>query len=37
LELFGSDGADASFLLISTMFVYASLPSMILAWREKDI
>ncbi len=37
LELFGSDGPDASFLLISTMFIYASLPSMILAWREKDI
>ena len=37
LGLFGSDGADGAFLLISTMFVYASLPSMILAWREKDI
>ena len=37
LELFGSDGPDGSFLLISVMFIFASLPSMILAWREKDI
>lgn len=37
LELFASNGPDASFLLISLMFVYTSLPSMILAWREKDI
>lgn len=37
LELFSSDGPDASFLLISMMFAFASLPSMILAWRERDI
>ena len=28
---------DGSFLLIATMFTYASLPSMVIAWREKDI
>jgi hypothetical protein len=37
LELLGADGPDASFLLIAVMFIFASLPSMILAWREKDI
>ena len=28
---------DGSFLLIATIFTYASLPSMVIAWREKDI
>ena len=37
LKLFGSEGNDGSFLVISMLFVCSSLPSMILAWRERDI
>jgi hypothetical protein len=37
LKLFGSEGNDGSFLVISVLFVCSSLPSMILAWRERDI
>ena len=28
---------DGSYLLISTLFAYGSLPSMAIAWRERDI
>lgn len=35
---FGSSGQnDASYLFISALFTFASLPSMVLAWRERDI
>ncbi|MEN9292616.1 MAG: hypothetical protein RL288_412 [Actinomycetota bacterium] len=37
LTLFSDSGNDGSFLLIATLFAYASLPSMVLAWREGDI
>jgi uncharacterized membrane protein (DUF485 family) len=37
LQLFGSEGNDGSYLMIATLFAFASAPSMILAWREKDI
>jgi amino acid transporter len=37
LELFEPEGNDGSFLIISMLFLSASLPSMILAWRERDI
>jgi hypothetical protein len=37
LNLFSDSGNDGSFLLIATLFAYASLPSMVLAWREGDI
>jgi hypothetical protein len=37
LTLFSDSGNTASFLLIATLFAYASLPSMVLAWREGDI
>ena len=37
LRLFESEGNDGSFLVISSLFVFASLPSMFIAWREKDI
>ena len=37
LKLFGSEGNEGSFLVISMLFVCSSLPSMILAWRERDI
>jgi uncharacterized membrane protein YjgN (DUF898 family) len=37
LQLFQPEGNDGSYLLIATLFAYASAPSMILAWRERDI
>jgi hypothetical protein len=37
LKLFEPEGNDGSFLIISMMFLCAALPSMILAWRERDI
>jgi hypothetical protein len=37
LELFQPEGNDGSYLLIATLFAFASTPSMILAWRERDI
>ena len=37
LQLFGSERNDGSYLMIATLFAFASAPSMILAWREKDI
>ena len=37
VKLFQPEGNDGSYLIISMMFLCASLPSMILAWRERDI
>jgi hypothetical protein len=37
LELFRDSANDGSYLLIAALFAYASLPSMVLAWREGDI
>ena len=37
LKLFEPEGNDGSFLIISILFICSSLPSMVLAWREKDI
>jgi hypothetical protein len=37
LQLFQPEGNDGSFLLIASLFAFASLPSMFIAWREKDI
>lgn len=37
LTLFEPTGNDGSFLLIATLMAFASAPSMILAWRERDI
>ena len=37
LHLFEPKGNDGSYLAIATLFAFASAPSMILAWREKDI
>ena len=37
LTLFESGASDASYLMIGCIFAFATLPSMILAWREKDI
>jgi len=37
LQMFQSEGNDGSYLLIAMMFACASLPSMVMAWRERDI
>jgi hypothetical protein len=37
LKLFEPEGNDGSYLIVSMLFVCSSLPSMILAWRERDI
>ena len=37
LQLFQTEGNDGSYLMIATLFAFATAPSMILAWREKDI
>jgi hypothetical protein len=37
LQMFQPDGNDGSYLAIAAMFAFAAAPSMILAWREKDI
>ncbi len=37
ISLFSDTDNDGSYLLIATLFAYASLPSMVIAWRERDI
>jgi hypothetical protein len=37
LRMFQPEGNDGSFLMIATLFAYGSLPSMVMAWRERDI
>ena len=37
LEMFQPEGNDGSYVVIATLFACASLPSMVMAWREKDI
>lgn len=37
LQMFQSEGNDGTYLVIATMFACASLPSMVMAWRERDI
>ena len=37
LMLFQAEGNDGSYLMIATLFAYASMPSMVMAWRERDI
>ena len=37
LKLFQSEGNDGSYLMIAVLFAYASMPSMVMAWRERDI
>jgi len=37
LQMFKPEGNDGSYLVIATLFTYASMPSMIMAWRERDI
>jgi hypothetical protein len=37
LQMFQSEGNDGSYLMIATLFAYASMPSLVMAWRERDI
>jgi hypothetical protein len=37
LQMFQSEGNDGSYVVISIFFAIASLPSMVMAWRERDI
>ena len=37
LQMFQSEGNDGSYLVVATLFALSSLPSMVLAWRERDI
>ena len=37
VQMFKPEGNDGSYLVIATLFAFASMPSMVLAWREKDI
>jgi len=37
LQMFQSEGNDGSFLMIAALFAYSSMPSMVIAWRERDI
>jgi hypothetical protein len=37
VQMFQPEGNDGSYLAIATFFAFASMPSMVLAWREKDI
>jgi len=37
LQMFQPEGSDGSYVVIAALFVSASLPSMVMAWREKDI
>jgi TPP-dependent trihydroxycyclohexane-1,2-dione (THcHDO) dehydratase len=37
LKMFQTEGNDGSYLMIATLFAFASMPSMVMAWRERDI
>lgn len=37
LQMFKPEGNDGSYLTIATLFTFASMPSMVMAWRERDI
>jgi len=37
LKMFKAEGNDGSYLMIATLFAYGSMPSMVMAWRERDI
>jgi len=37
LQMFQPEGNDGSYLVIATLFAFASMPSMVIAWRERDI
>ena len=37
LQMFQPKGNDGSYLIVATLFAFSSMPSMVLAWRERDI
>ena len=37
LQMFQPEGNDGSYLVIAALFASATLPSMVMAWRERDI
>ena len=37
LQMFQPKGNDGSYLVVATLFAFSSMPSMVLAWRERDI
>jgi hypothetical protein len=37
LQMFQTEGNNGSYLMIATLFTYGSMPSMVMAWRERDI
>jgi hypothetical protein len=37
VKMFQPEGNDGSYLMISMLFLGSSLPSMVMAWRERDI
>jgi hypothetical protein len=37
LKMFQPEGNDGSYVVIAALFATASLPSMVMAWRERDI
>jgi hypothetical protein len=37
VKMFQPEGNDGSYLMISMLFLASSLPSMVMAWRERDI
>ena len=37
LQMFQSEGNDGSYVVIAYLFASAALPSMVMAWRERDI
>jgi len=37
IQMFQPEGNDGSYVVIAAMFAYASMPSMVMAWRERDI
>ena len=37
LQMFQPEGNDGSYIFVATLFACAALPSMVMAWRERDI
>ena len=37
LQLFQPEGNNGSYLMLAALFTYSSMPSMVMAWRERDI
>jgi len=37
LKLFQPEGNDGSYVIVAVLFAFASMPSMVMAWRERDI